>query len=101
MNSKNFINEYLRNRGTSLQEFGSAEFAIDRANAIHLLDLMDDGTLKISGIEVWKREGEKCKIDSLGGWHSSDITVEAATLSARKFLLEQVHADELVTLQFV
>jgi hypothetical protein len=95
------INAFLETRGVSLMQFGSAEFAISRADAILFLDLLDGMGKKPLGMETWRRLGEKFTVDSLGGWYSNKSTTRDNLKSAKEFLCNELIADNnFVTIQF-
>ena len=95
------LNAFLENRGMPLMQFGSAEFAISRDDAISFLDLLAGAGKKPLGMEMWRRLGEKFTIDSLGGWYSTGSDIEENLKSAKEFLCNEMFADnDFVTVQF-
>jgi hypothetical protein len=95
------LNTFLETRGMPLMQFGSAEFAISRADAISFLDLLAGASKKPIGMEMWRRLGDKFIIDSLGGWYSNGSDIEENLKSAKDFICNELLADnDFVTIQF-
>lgn len=101
MNSIENPFDYLEAYGTSLVEHGSAERALGRDAAIDFVRMLQAQEKYPLGIEVWRKVGERWKIDSLGGWFVDDLTPEDAAIDAIRFLCRsELMEDVIFTVQF-
>ncbi|WP_374520569.1 hypothetical protein [Undibacterium squillarum] len=100
-NSVAALQDFLESKGTSLRPYGSAEFALQRKDAILFLDLIEKVNGQPLGIEVWKRVANGLSIDALGGWYSDSASHADNLASASEFVCGPlVSDDDLFTIQF-
>jgi hypothetical protein len=104
MKNQDFMNSldaFLRQRGVALEEYGSAEFAVSKADALLFLDMLDASGVMPLGLEVWKPSGDRLDIDALSGWYAEGKNQYENAESARAFLLsELVSETDMLTIQF-
>nr|WP_315476497.1 hypothetical protein [uncultured Undibacterium sp.] len=93
------INEFLQDKGISLVEFGSAELALCKIDAISFLAMIEKFGIRPLGIEVWNKVDGGWSINSLGGWYSENVEVDSK--DAMDFVGSKLVADsDVVTIQF-
>lgn len=78
---------FMKERGHSLAQFGSAEYGLDVLDAIEFIGLIKTAGLSVLGIEKWTKSKDSYSLASLDGWISDlDDDVESNSVSATTYL---------------
>lgn len=93
--------DFLSEHGISLMSEGSADKGVNRQQAYDLLTLLKDNGILPLGIEVWRKDGNRWRIDSAGGWFADDLQFGDIATDALKFVSEISDAEQAIfTIQF-
>ena len=97
----NSVENFLRERGTSLEPYGSAEVGLHVPDVLELLDLLILQSIPVHGIEQWRYANNRYSIESLGGWHSDGNDLQANYTCAKSFVtVANMSPNDLMTVQF-
>lgn len=100
-NAKPDLWSFLLQHGIALDAFGSAERGLRKAEASTFLGLLKANSRTPMGMEVWRRDGNEYRIDSLAGWYKSGNDRAEICADAERFLRSlNVTNDDLLTVQF-
>ena len=95
------LNEFLLRRGVSLAEAGSAEYGIQKIDAIDFFNLLKKLDVMPLVIEVWKIKGWMYRIEPLSGGHSTGNDKLENFNSALDYVLTaSLNSDDLQTVRF-
>lgn len=93
---------FLEARGLSLQKYGSAERGLSQSDAEEFLKLLQTHRVNLLGIEPWRKDGERYRLDSVGVWCPEETTtMEARVVEARRYLKQaNLKSNDVVAVQF-
>lgn len=95
------LNDFMNTHGRSLEEYGSLERAYTKEEAILFIQLIRKLDGSILGLDFWRKEGQRYRLDSLASWAADESDSQGSYAEAINTIETMRLSDEdLFTLQF-
>jgi len=92
---------FLKERGRSLAEYGSAELGLAPADALAFMALLRANHVPLLGIELWRSTGDRLELDISEIWYTNQPEVADRYAHAQHYFNRvEIRQGDVFTVQF-